>query len=112
MQKQTNDTQSNILHTQLQQEESPHKETYSEVIKNEPIDGTPFNIVGNIEQGFCVTLGRYKVTESVQWDDRNEQTLQELGTKLLEDHKWNIILNCIAIFVENFNYGKPKEAGN
>ena len=107
MQNSQKTTQQSILHTQLSGEENPNKEPYSEVIVKEKVDNTPFDIVGNNEHGFCIALGRFRVTESIPWDDRNQISLQDLGIYLLDTYKWDIILNCMAIFQLN----QEKEIG-
>lgn len=102
MQQSTENTASSILGTQLSGEGNPNREPYSEAITNQKLEGSPFNIMGNSEHGFCITLGKYKVTESEEWDDRNETTLQEKGEHMLEKYKWEIILNCIAVFINEY----------
>lgn len=64
----------------------------NEIITNEAIQGTPFRIVGNPSQGYCITIGTYKLTEPTE-------TINEAKDQL-HLQEWNIIANMIVIILE------------
>lgn len=73
------------LSTQLNTEETVNSH-YSQ--KNEPIDNTPFRLLGNEEKGFAITLANFIITE---WAETEEKALEKLETE-----KYLIIANLIA----------------
>lgn len=52
---------------------------------NEPIENTPFRIVGNEETGYSITVGRHMLTEP---KETKEKCLSEL-----EEKKWIVMSN-------------------
>lgn len=100
MQSSTTTNQSNGFTEPSQAGENPNKEAYSEVIKREPIEGTPFEIIGNQEKGYFIALGKFKITETENFDDRTNINIQEFAQYLIETKKWDIILNAIAIYTK------------
>lgn len=71
--------------------ENQNKETSfdqnNQLIEREPIDGTPFYCVGNLETGFFIALGKYRLTEP-------KPSVYEC-MKQLQDNQWHIIMNLI-----------------
>lgn len=61
----------------------------TELINRTQLPGTPFTIVGNDENGYMLTLGKFKLTEILP-------TQQDVIQKIVEEH-WNIILNLITV---------------
>lgn len=60
---------------------------------NEGIEwAKPFKLVGNEEQGYCVTFGKYRISE-----------IHRTGAEALEELKnepWMITINLIAVVME------------
>lgn len=53
------------------------------------IENTPFRTVGNEDQGYCLTLGMFRITETKKTPEEAEQILSE--------QPWNILLNVIDV---------------
>lgn len=53
------------------------------------IENTPFRTVGNKDQGYCLTLGMYRITET-------KKTAEE-AEKELSERPWIILLNVIDV---------------
>lgn len=64
----------------------------TELVHREKILNTPFECIGNEEQGYCISFGKYKLTHV-------KPTVDEAIDDLEKDH-WNITLNLLAIFTE------------
>lgn len=85
----TKQKQRDILSTQTSTEKA-NKDNYNLV--NEAIEGTPFRMYGDREQGFSLILGNNVITkpEATQMEALNQ----------LEKQQWNIIANTIIIIME------------
>lgn len=72
-------------------ENSGHKEKSgnenTELIHREKVERTPFYIVGNEEQGYFLTMGKYRLTEAAR-------TIEEVKEQL-ETNMWDIILKLV-----------------
>lgn len=68
-----------------QSDEKPIKG--EELIHRETIDNTPYEIIGNKDNGYIIALGKYKLTEP-------RKTIEE-AKEQLEIEKWNIIIRTI-----------------
>lgn len=64
----------------------------SELVERKEIKNTPFEIVGNPEQGYFLALGRFRLTNP-------EKTKDEVLIKLRQD-RWNIITTMIATIAD------------
>lgn len=89
----------NKIHEQpsngLQNAEETPRENYSDkLITNEPIEGTPFRLVGNLSQGYAITLGKYRLTEP-------KKTVME-ALQPIVDHDWNLIANTITTILDTY----------
>lgn len=63
---------------------------------NKEIKGAkPFKLVGNEEQGYCVTFGKFRVSEI---HDTAERAIAEL-----KQEPWLITINLIAAIIEQIN---------
>lgn len=69
-------------------EEETNSNLSSELIHREPIEHTPFWIVGNEELGYKLVMSKYQLTETYD-------TIEEVK-QLLVTQKWNIISNMIV----------------
>lgn len=59
----------------------PNKNT--ELLHRERLDKTPFDVIGNEENGYFIAMGKYRLTEP--------QKTIPLAIQLLEDRRWEII---------------------
>lgn len=57
----------------------------------EPIAGTPFYVTGSSEQGYILTVGKYRVTEPV---DTIEEAISKLDTEI-----WLIISRLVSSYI-------------
>lgn len=89
MQHLTSTKQRDILNTQSHVEEI-HKQDSTKLIEREPIENTPFWIVGNTENGYILTMGKYKVTQ------KKFNSIKEAREEL-ENNTWELMLTVIAI---------------
>lgn len=84
MQQKTNSEQEEQSNGQSSTEEAT-KETYL----NETIQGGPLRIVGSTTQGFCITFGKYRISQMRKTED-------EAKGDLIYNY-WEIIVNLIAV---------------
>lgn len=91
MQHSTTTKQRDILNTQNNIENNPNSNS-SQLISKDPIQNTPFWIVGTEETGFMGVMGKYKITENFKTKD---EALQEL---IKQD--WATIINVVSIIVQ------------
>lgn len=65
MSKQTKLEQSELLNTQTSADENQNKEKSSntQLLEREKVDKTPFYVTGNNDEGFIITLGKWRITE-------------------------------------------------
>ena len=62
------------------------------LISNEPIDGTPFHLVGSEEVGYFISLGKYRLTEPSK---KEEDALMKLSSE-----KWQIVARLVAAYID------------
>lgn len=74
----------------LNTQSSGDQKTSYPLLEREPVDGTPFYIVGNPEIGYKLTWGKFTFT------DEPLKTGEEV-INWYEDNMWTIILHLIAI---------------
>lgn len=84
--------QAELLSTQSNVEENQSKEPSSELIHREDVENTPFQVVGNDEKGWIITIGRFKLTEN---RPTKIEALQELQIR-----PWAITLRLITTLHE------------
>lgn len=65
------------------------KERSDLTITNEQLENTPFRIVGNKQQGYCLTLGKYKVTDTVETEEK--------AIAILDEKAWIVMANMIVL---------------
>lgn len=74
---------------------NPNKEDFSEtiekLIEREKIEGTPFYIIGNKEEGYFLSFGKHRITELMKTPD---DVIQHV-----EDNHWDITLKVILAVV-------------
>lgn len=63
-----------------------------QLVSREPLHGTPFEIIGAVEVGYFLALGKYKLTE-------HYDTREEVLDILIQD-SWLIIANMIALMID------------
>lgn len=80
--------QGDLLRSQMSAD-SISKEPSSELLTRERIKNTPFDLVGNEEQGYFVALGRYKVSET--YGD------QDTAIHEAKYPAWDILLNVMSL---------------
>lgn len=71
----------------------------SEILHREPIEGTPFTITGNEDQGYALCFGKYRIGEIKQNKDEVVWNL--------EDEKWTIIARLAGVIAEIVKNEKP-----
>lgn len=81
-----------LLNTQTSVEETTESRgNYSnkntELVHREKIEGTPFYIIGNEDEGYFVAMGKYRLTEP-------EETVTAAMDKLITN-QWDIILKMV-----------------
>lgn len=59
------------------------------------LEKTPYYIVGSKEEGYCVTFGKYKISEQFATGEYVQQALKE-AYKYLEEHKYNILFHTMC----------------
>lgn len=89
MQQKTNGEQGELLNSQLGSEET-HKEN-SRILTNDPIDNTPFRLVGK-EEKYFIALGRTRLTQYYE--------TEEGALSAIYDKHWEIILHMIVTVLE------------
>lgn len=78
-------------------EEDRNSMIYSEEeIEREQVKDTPFWCIGNKEKGYFLVMGKHRITEIYQYKNQ--------AYNALDTERWKIILNVIAIMMENSNY--------
>lgn len=84
--------QRDTLHSQMSANgEHIDKPTSSRLVEKEPVENTPFWLVGSEETGFFLTYNKYRITDTYE---TKEQALNRLIT---EPFKINaIVAYCIA----------------
>lgn len=80
--------QGDILRTQLGVDE-PHNSTYSKLLEREPMEDTPFWIIGSEKEGYFATLGKYQLTEKFPTKDGVQN---HIDTKV-----WDIVMKVVGI---------------
>lgn len=71
---------------------SSNEKPNDELFHREHIPNTPLWITGNKEQGYCITIQNYKLTEP-------KLTIPE-ALKLLETEQWNVLSTLIIALIE------------
>lgn len=71
----------------LQSSAQENRKSLSPSLTHEPIENTPFVLVGTEETGYFVGIGSYRLTPTLK-------TVQEVET-FMGDHMWEIIVSLI-----------------
>lgn len=74
----------------------------------EPVENTPFWIVGNTEEGFAITLGQYRVSQGLY------KTAADAKDAIYE-RDWNILFNTVIAILrmdENIRWESTKDKYN
>lgn len=94
MQQQTELKQEALLKEQTSANENHNSNSTSEpLLTREEVDGTPFHIAGNEEQGYAVTFGKYRLSEL-------RKTQEEALSELIDQH-WNITARLAGVIAEH-----------
>lgn len=98
-------SQAALLNILTNADQSQNKEQSSKPTieyHREPMEGTPFYLVGNNEEGYIITMGKYRVSK------RKYPTIIETYGALEVD-KWEILFNMIVSTIEmNEERNKPE----
>lgn len=89
-------TQQELLATQNNIDEKNTNNNNSSNYTRQQLDGTPFWIIGNNEEGYKLTMGKYKISNTMA-------TPEEVETWLLI-HQWDVVLSvalCAYTDLEN-----------
>lgn len=89
MQKKQSSEQEELLQSQNNVNVADNK-NYN-LATNEPIDGTPFRLIGTKENGYFIVLGKYRITEIKETEGE--------ALELLITNNWDIIAALILIFI-------------
>lgn len=73
-------------HTPTESGNDPNNKSYH-LIHNEPVEDTPFRVVGNEERGYFLTWGKYRISEP-------QPTLQKAKDDVSKWQNWNMVLTC------------------
>lgn len=105
MSQQTSTKQRDILNSQHNIENNPNSNS-SPLIIREPIENTPFWIVGTEEKGYMAVMGKYKITEQFT---TKEEVKQEIIKK-----DWEVIIKVVSIIIQEVvaNELRTKPANN
>lgn len=82
----------NITQSKQERNQNKQKSGSEQKIEREQIENTPIYVIGNEEQGYCLTISNYRITTT-------KETKEE-AIKTLETNKWDIICNIIIILQE------------
>jgi hypothetical protein len=97
-------TQSELLKlqtsTQSDQENNSHSNT--ELVQRHPVENTPFEIVGNPDYGYFITLGIYRLTST-------KQTIKDCE-KLIKNKDWEVITGIIGAILQAEHTQKQQDA--
>lgn len=91
-----------LLHSLVNAGEQPqNKEQSSEelhqLVERIPITGTPFHTVGNKEQGYFLTLGKYRVSDEFKTKEDLETYIHNEN---IQNHSWDLIMHLIFTILE------------
>lgn len=92
MQQSTQQKHTELLNTQLNAEEN-HNSTSSKLIEREPMENTPFWIIGTNEEGYFAVLGKYQITEKFP----TKQAVRDH----IDIFVWEIIMKIVGIIASD-----------
>lgn len=84
--------QGDLLNTQSNAD-GTHNSTYSKLIEREPMQNTPFWIIGTEEEGYFATLGKYQITEKFP----TKQAVKDH----IDTQVWEIIMKIVGIIASD-----------
>jgi hypothetical protein len=91
--------QQELLQEQTGGENDHTKQQSGKLWDREQIEHSPFWIVGNKEQGYHITMGKYRLTLE------NEPLPTALDARIwLETHKWDVILSVALCAYTDMTY--------
>lgn len=93
----TKTTQEDILHGQINAEETPKEN--STLVEHEDLPNTPFKIT-KTQEGFFLRMGDYRITDI----HKDKQS----ATHELSKNKWLIIIRIIGAIIERYLSDKTK----
>lgn len=68
----------------IQNNAEQNSNSNSSLIEREPVEGTPFWIVGNSEKGYIGVLGKYQITEN--------QTNKQEVLNYIDENMWKVVM--------------------
>lgn len=75
-------------------DDDQHKQTSTKIITNEPIENTPFRIIGGEDKTFWVTFGIYKVGGPYTSVEDAKEPVEWIG-----EETWTVLLNVLSALV-------------
>lgn len=82
-----------LLNTQTSVENTDKKPSSTEIVQRIEVENSPLVLVGNDEDGWYVTLGRYRLSK--------RHMTEEAARKALQAEMWNIIMRMTYLITEN-----------
>lgn len=76
-------------------------ENHNSNFHSEPLDNTPFRIIGNSEVGYFLTMGKYRLTEHYNTVDEVIETINR--------EQWLIISRMISCFFHKHDSEEAKD---
>lgn len=76
--------------TQNTAQQKENKEAYLQ-IEREPIKGTPFIMIGSQKDGYCLTIGKHRLTKMLK---TKKEVIKQMNTK-----DWNLLTSIMMAFV-------------
>lgn len=102
----TGTKQRDTLNTQLNVEDIPNSDYMKQLNERQQMENSPFWIIGNEEDGYMGTLGKYQITERFPTKEAVQQHFETAA--------WNIILKLCGIVAADLieQHEKIKEKQN
>lgn len=99
----TKNKQEEILHTQVNADENQNNiPSGKQLLEREKITDTPFELIGNEEIGYFISLGKYRISEIM--------TNKKIAIESLEKEQWNYIVRIIVTLIEDIYDNKIQES--
>lgn len=73
-----------------------------QLITNEPIEDTPFRLIGNPTNGYAIAIGMHRLTEPKPTIEKAKEVLLNV--------QWNLIANMIVAITETYRLVQEEEA--
>lgn len=81
--------------TSVENSNSDNNNSLPELLTIEPLENTPFKVVGNDETGYFIALGKYKITN--HYEDATK------AIEYLKTNQWNVIISMVGAILKAEN---------